>query len=240
MSARPFDFAALAARAKQDDPDTAMFAALARADAAKRGVRIPERFGEPMLGGSEYRAAYEGAATTKPRTLDGLLAKIRWAERDMHKCEAHAVTHSALLDAIAWLTFPPGAVPVSTDYAAGGAFDFRALVANADADQPDAAIFAALERIAYFRSASRLPASVRNVVLAFDEYHAAHAALAEARPRTLTGLLAKMRWAAGTVTGAGLYAVQSAALADAAAWLEPPKPRRARLSRVSRKIGGAA
>ncbi len=49
------------------------------------------------------RETHERVAATRPATLEGLAAKLRYAEKRMHRCPASDSRHAALLDAMAWL-----------------------------------------------------------------------------------------------------------------------------------------
>lgn len=49
------------------------------------------------------RETHERVAATRPATLEGLAAKLRYAEKRMHRCPASDLRHAALLDAMAWL-----------------------------------------------------------------------------------------------------------------------------------------
>jgi hypothetical protein len=113
-------------------------------------------------------------------------------------------------------------------------FDFGALVARATTDNPDAAVFNSIDALADAKQIARQTWRGRGrhkeACVAME---AAMADLADARPETLEGLLAKLRWAAESMYRAPIFEAQHSALMDAIAWLEPPKPgRRAKVVKV--------
>ncbi len=130
---------------------------------------------------------------------------------------------------------------------AAATFDFRGLVERAKADNPDVTLFDAIEED---------KASSRRFKKALDglrgtrghergdtihrlacETIAVRDRIAAARPVTLDGLLAKLRHAARHAHRAPGFSVQNAAMLDAIAWLEPPKPKRGRPA--AKRAGGA-
>ena len=114
-------------------------------------------------------------------------------------------------------------------------FDFQALAARAHADNPDAALLDAIERdkAAHRRHDQALTACPRERRSELrqrlsEEWLENRKRLASIRPATLEGLLAKLRYAAGKAKHMGVCGEYHAALTDAIAWLEPPKPKRRR------------
>jgi hypothetical protein len=119
-------------------------------------------------------------------------------------------------------------------------FDFQSLAARAHADNPDAELFDLLEadkghrrrfgraqRVALAGDRDRGEALVRRVVL---DGRADLERLRALRPATLDGLLAKLRHFAAKAEKAPISVDYHAALADAIAWLDPPKPKRRRMA----------
>jgi hypothetical protein len=119
-------------------------------------------------------------------------------------------------------------------------FDFQALAARAHADNPDTELFDLIEadkghrrrfgrarRVASAGDRNRGEALVRQALL---DGNADRKRLRMLRPATLDGLLAKLRHFAAKAERAPISADYHAALADAIAWLEPPKPKRRRMA----------
>jgi hypothetical protein len=126
-------------------------------------------------------------------------------------------------------------------------FDFQSLAARAHADNPDAELFDLIEadkghrrrfgraqRVAFSGDRDRGEALVRQAIL---DGSADRERLRALRPATLDGLLAKLRYFAAKAEKAPISADYHAALADAIAWLEPPKLKRGR--GAGRKRAGA-
>ena len=122
-------------------------------------------------------------------------------------------------------------------------FDFQALAARAHDDNPDAELFDLIEaakgqrrrfghaqRVALAGDRERGEALVRQV---FEYGHAVRLRLRALRPTTLAGLLAKLRHCAAEAGKVPISADCYAALNDAIAWLEPPRPKRRRAQRAT-------
>jgi len=119
-------------------------------------------------------------------------------------------------------------------------FDFQALAARAHDDNPDAELFDLLEadkghrrrfgraqRVAFSGDRDRGEALARQALL---DGRTDRQRLRALRPATLDGLLAKLRHFAAEAERAPISADYHAALADAIAWLDPPKPKRRRMA----------
>ncbi|TPG45690.1 hypothetical protein EAH89_26165 [Roseomonas nepalensis] len=99
-----FDFRALVARAADDNPDAAVYAAIDRmADAREMGRQAWRGTQRHIKAGQAHLDALSDLAAAQPETIEGLLAKLRWAADRMHRAPIFEAQHSALLNAIAWL-----------------------------------------------------------------------------------------------------------------------------------------
>ena len=92
----PFDFQALA------NPDARLFEAIRHKEDVRRAYGQARAADFQRLA-EEGEAAQAVIAAHRPETLDGLLTKLRWAARRMHRAPAFEAQYTALLDAIAWL-----------------------------------------------------------------------------------------------------------------------------------------
>ncbi len=109
----PFDFQALAERAHADNPDAALFDAIEQDKTrSRRFARVMQACKGRPLAELRERLSREivedcdRLANIRPATLEGLLAKLRYAAAKMHRAPINVDQHSALMDAIAWLDPP--------------------------------------------------------------------------------------------------------------------------------------
>jgi len=107
-------------------------------------------------------------------------------------------------------------------------FDFQALVARAQQDQPDAVL---LDQIHALNHACRRDAGTTG----YAHRNALREQIAAHQPATLPGLVAKLRLAESIMHKAPLFALQAAALRDAIEWLDGQRP-----ARVARRARGQA
>ena len=115
-------------------------------------------------------------------------------------------------------------------------FDFAALAARAQADNPDTLLLDLIQQNRELNKRLRLPRSKVNLAA----YQAGCKTWCDQRERiaatpavTAEGLVAKVRFALiGKATAPG-FRLEVAALREALAWIEPPKPRRGRPAKRS-------
>lgn len=112
----PFDFRALAARARADNPDAELldlieedksfFHRLDQALQAAKGDSRATRKELRRAAADGYWANRERLAARRPATLEGLLAKLRHAIGKDRPAPAYALEQAALRDALAYLDPP--------------------------------------------------------------------------------------------------------------------------------------
>jgi hypothetical protein len=90
-----FDFQALAARAPIDQPDAALHAGIEAMKDALRRYNRAKCMAERIALGRAYLAVEETLANRKPATIEGLLLKLRLAEKRMHKTAIHQLQAAA-------------------------------------------------------------------------------------------------------------------------------------------------
>jgi hypothetical protein len=101
-----FDFRDLVARAHDDQPDAAIQVGIEALDDCRRRFGSPKTAAERVVQAQAYSAAVTALANRKPVSLEGLLVKLRAAEKRMHKAPVFQLQAAALRDAIEWLDPP--------------------------------------------------------------------------------------------------------------------------------------